>query len=167
MSEETDPGPVLTALVARHVRFVVITGQVAPGVAIAPARHPANLEALGRALDDLEGQLQEDAARAVDDPAFGPAGRLSLMTSAGPLTVFFGPAQPALYAQVLEESVEEELAGIMVRTAPFPAEVHDDRDRRTPGQVQADRLVAIVDHVWERHPSNPDIAGNEGPLDPS
>ena len=125
---ESDPARLLGVLQAHSMRFVVISGAGDEGVAIAPSRHPTNLEALGGALEELGAGLRQDErlVGGAPRPVFGPAGRVTLSTAAGPLALYVGPEQPSLYAQVLQEAVVVELEGVTVRAAPFPAEVRDD-----------------------------------------
>jgi predicted nucleotidyltransferase len=122
-------GPILRALAAAGVEFVVIGGiaaiahgspQITRDLDIVFATNAANLERLGQALQDMKATLRG----VTDDVPFVPDARsrrhvrvLTLDTEDGPLDVMVQPDGSKGYDQLLAGSIEAVVGGAAVRVA--------------------------------------------------
>jgi hypothetical protein len=126
-----DPGEILRALEAHHVRYIVI-GAIAAIAAGAPVmttdlditadRVRENLERLARALDDLKARLRshsdpEGVAFPVDADMLESADSWTLLTRAGNLDVVFSPAGTRGYADLRRDATRERIAGVAALVA--------------------------------------------------
>jgi hypothetical protein len=128
---EFRPSQLLRALVARGVDFVVIGGyaaiahgsaQLTRDLDICFGRDPANLQALGAALVDLDARLrgidQEEAVPFVPDAGtLKGVQLLTLDTREGPLDVQSEPDGAPGYATLRARAQQVEVAGVRVLVA--------------------------------------------------
>jgi hypothetical protein len=128
---EFDPGAILRALEAHHVRYVVVGGiaAVAAGAPVlttdldvTPAGEEENLERLALALHDLEARLRSaDAPEGVPFPLdaamLAGAESWALTTRAGNLDLMFSPAGTRGYDDLRRGARRERIAGVAVAVA--------------------------------------------------
>ncbi|MGH8987937.1 MAG: hypothetical protein ACRDXC_04965 [Acidimicrobiales bacterium] len=159
-----DVAVVVRALSDANVQFVVVGEPSADrSLQLVVSRHPANLDALGRALDRLGSTLlppgvkvldagnddagNDDAARRVGDPM----GTISIVTSGGDVDLMFGGPRRSLYAEVALHAEVREVGGLRVQwtgglaaAEPVPP---------TTSRVLGRRLLSLAEgiaHVVER-----------------
>lgn len=126
---EFSPSRLLRGLVAGGVEFVVIGGYAAIAhgsprltndLDISYSPEPANLEALGRVLTDLEARLrgvEEDVPFAPDPRALRQVELLTLDTRHGPLDLLAAPGGGPGWAALRRDAVEVELDELVVPVA--------------------------------------------------
>ena len=126
-----DPAPILAALNARGVRFVLIGGlaatihgspYVTTDVDITPADDNDNLSRLSAALHDLEARRRtegtpEGLAFDHDGPSLGRARIWNLATPHGALDIAFVPTGTAGFDDVARDATTIEILGVLVRVA--------------------------------------------------
>jgi hypothetical protein len=124
-----DAEPLLRALVARQVDFVVIGGialvlhgsaRITQDLDVCFAHDEANRTALGRALSDLGARLRgvaEDVPFVADARTLHNAEVLTLQTANGDLDVLARPAGAPAYRVLREEAECFDLGGFAVRVA--------------------------------------------------
>lgn len=114
----------LRALLDAGVQFVVVGDPATSPLRIVVSRHPTNLGALGRTLDDLGAAVRTTpsdehvaphraagvAPRRVGDPL----GTVEVTTSAGEVDLLFGGVRRSLYADVVALSQTREVGGAVV-----------------------------------------------------
>jgi predicted nucleotidyltransferase len=122
-------GPILRRLDAAGVEFVVIGGiaaiahgspQITRDLDIVFATNQANLDRLGRALQDLGATLRgvtEDVPFVPDARALKRVRLLTLDTVEGPLDIMVQPDGSKGYEQLLAGSIEAIVGGTAVRVA--------------------------------------------------
>lgn len=120
-----EPDRILTALVKRHVEFVVIgaVAAIAHGgplitqdLDITPAREPGNLDRLAKALKDLDARLRlPDDSSGIEfpiEPRFlGSVESWTLKTPSGDIDLLFVPPGTAGYEDLKRSAVPVELWG--------------------------------------------------------
>jgi predicted nucleotidyltransferase len=120
-----EPDRILTALVKRHVEFVVIgaVAAIAHGgplitqdLDITPAREPGNLDRLAKALKDLDARLRlPDDSSGIEfpiEPRFlGSVESWTLKTPSGDIDLLFVPSGTAGYEDLKRSAVSVELWG--------------------------------------------------------
>ncbi len=120
-----EPDRILTALVKRHVEFVVIgaVAAIAHGgplitqdLDISPAREPGNLDRLAKALKDLDARLRlPDDSSGIEfpiEPRFlGSVESWTLKTPSGDIDLLFVPSGTAGYEDLKRSAVSVELWG--------------------------------------------------------
>ena len=126
-----EPGQILRALEAHHVRYVVIgaIAAVAAGAPIlttdldvTPARSPENLERLALALRDLDAKLRtpndpEGVSFPVEAETLATAESWTLSTRSGDLDLMFSPAGTQGYDDLRRGAARERIAGVSVAVA--------------------------------------------------
>ena len=126
-----DPGEILRALEAHHVRYIVIDAMAAIAAGapvmttdldITADRVRENLERLARALDDLQARLRssrdpEGVAFPADADMLESADSWTLLTRAGNLDVVFSPAGTRGYADLRRNATRERIAGVAAPVA--------------------------------------------------
>lgn len=142
-----DGGLVLRTLVGANVQFVVV-GELdgAGALRLVVSRHPTNLEALGRALDELGSSLRAEA-----DPAPGfhrlgdPVGTVAVRTAGGDVDLVFGGTRRSLYAETLEQAQERDVGGTTVQWSEEPAA--GAPAARPTGRSLGRRLLSVADEL--------------------
>ena len=163
-----EPGQILRALEAHHVRYVVIgaIAAIAAGAPIlttdldvTPERSPENLERLVLALRDLEATLRTpDDAKGVPFPIeaemLATAESWTLSTSAGNLDLVFAPAGTGGYDDLRRGASRERIAGIEVPIASL-ADVIRSKEAagREKDVMQLPILRRTLEQLQERHGS--------------
>jgi hypothetical protein len=122
-----EPGLILRALEAHHVRYVVIgaIAAIAAGAPIlttdldvAPARSHENLERLARALRDLDAKLRSAGAPVpIDAELLATADSWTLTTRVGDVGLMFLPAGTRGYDDLRSGARRERIAGVTVAVA--------------------------------------------------
>jgi hypothetical protein len=126
-----EPGQILRALEAHHVRYVVIgaIAAIAAGAPIlttdldvTPARSHENLERLALALCDLDATLRSVTAPAgvpfpIEAEMLATADTWTLTTRVGDLGLMFLPAGTRGYDDLRNGSRQERIAGVTVTVA--------------------------------------------------
>jgi len=126
-----EPGLVLRALEAHHVRYVVIGGiaAIAAGAPIlttdldvTPSSSRENLERLTLALRDLDAKLRSRDAHAgvrfpIDADMLATADSWTLTTRAGNVDLMFAPAGTQGYDDLRRSATRERIAGVTVAVA--------------------------------------------------
>lgn len=126
-----EPGQILRALEAHHVRYVVIgaIAAVAAGAPIlttdldvTPARSHENLERLALALRDLDAKLRSASAPGgvpfpIEAEMLSSAESWTLTTRAGDLDLMFLPAGTQGYDDLRRGARRERIAGVIVTVA--------------------------------------------------
>lgn len=124
-----DPVAMFRSLERRRVEYVLIGGLAAVlhgsplrtnDADVCPSRERTNLEALARALNDLDARLftADGPVEFTCDAEFLDRVQiLTLDTSAGRLDVSFRPAGTEGYADLIEHAVDYEIEGVLVPTA--------------------------------------------------
>jgi hypothetical protein len=126
-----EPGLILRALAAHHVRYVVIgaIAAIAAGAPIlttdldiTPARSPENLERLALALRDLDAKLRSASAPAgvpfpIEAESLATADSWTLTTRAGNVDLMFLPAGTRGYDDLRSGARRERIAGVTVAVA--------------------------------------------------
>lgn len=131
MAELFDPTPILEALVAREVQFVVIGGFAArlhgsplptEDVDITPSMSPSNLQRLSDALSDLEARLRrpdipEGLPFAHDATSLAAAVFWNLTTAHGDLDLSFAPAGTTGYGSLAPDAARLRIGAVEVSIA--------------------------------------------------
>jgi hypothetical protein len=126
-----EPGRILRALEAHHVRYVVIGGiaAIAAGAPIlttdldvTPERSRENLERLALALEDLDAMLRSAGAPGGvrfprEAEMLATADSWTLTTRAGDLDLMFAPAGTRGYEDLRRAARRERIAGVSVAVA--------------------------------------------------
>jgi hypothetical protein len=126
-----EPGQILRALEAHHVRYVVIgaIAAIAAGAPIlttdldvTPARSPENLERLALALRDLDAKLRRASAPAgvplpIEAETLATTDSWTLTTRVGDVDLMFLPAGTRGYDDLRNGARRERIAGVTVTVA--------------------------------------------------
>ena len=160
-----DPGAILRALEAHHVRYVVIgaLAAVAAGAPIlttdldvTPERSSDNLERLARALVDLGAKLRspgdpKGVPFPVDAETLATADSWTLTTRAGALDLVFAPAGTTGYGDFRRGAREQRIAGLLVPVAAL-ADVIRSKEAagREKDTMQLPILRRTLEQVRER-----------------
>ena len=126
-----EPGQILRALEAHHVRYVVIgaIAAIAAGAPIlttdldvTPARSHENLERLALALRDLDAKLRSASAPAgvpfpIEAEMLATSDSWTLTTRAGDVDLMFLPAGTRGYDDLRNGARRERIAGVTVTVA--------------------------------------------------
>ena len=129
-----EPGQILRALEAHHVRYVVIgaIAAIAAGAPIlttdldvTPARSRENLERLALALGDLDAKLRtrsepDGVLFPINADTLATADSWTLTTRAGDVDVMFSPAGTRGYDDLRRGARRERIAGVTVAVAALP-----------------------------------------------
>ena len=160
---EFDPEPLLRALARRRVDVVVIGGIAAIlygssrlttdlDIAFAPER--GNLEALGRALGDLEASLRgvaDDVPFVADSDTLRRVDVLTLDTTEGPLDLLRAPSGAPSYKILRRRAERFDLGGFEVLTASLEDLIAMKRAAGRPKDLLAvEELEAIQRLLRER-----------------
>ncbi len=150
MADLFDPTPILEALVARDVRFVVIGGLAArlhgsplptEDVDVTPDMSPDNLTRLSSALRDLDARVRHPEAPgglpfAHDATSLAGSAFWNLTTTHGDLDLSFTPAGTTGYTSLASDAVRLRVGPIEVAIASLADIVRSkdaagrDKDRR-------------------------------------
>lgn len=129
---EFKPREILGLLTARGVDFVVIGGyaavlhgspRVTQDLDITFATDPANLDALGKVLIELDARLygvDEDVTFVADGRMLERTELLTLETTLGKLDLLALPAGAPPYAELRERAASFDVGGFLVRVADIP-----------------------------------------------
>jgi hypothetical protein len=152
-----DPDPQLRALIRREVDFLVVGGIAASlhgssratfDLDIVFASERSNLEALGRALQDLEARLrgvEEDVPFVADADTLRRIDVLTLDTTAGPLDVMRRPAGASAYKVLRRRAERFDLGEYDVLVASIEDLIAMKRaSARTKDLADAEELEAIL-----------------------
>lgn len=154
-----DPEPMLRALVAHDVRFVVIGGFAATyhgsphltfDLDITPDRSEENLERLSAALTEIEAMVR---ARGVEPLPFGHDGRSlarvdvwKLTTPYGDLDISFTPPGTQGYDDLHRDAEQADVLGVRVEVASLADVVRSKEAANRPkDQITLPTLRRILD----------------------
>ena len=155
-----EPGQILRALEAHHVRYVVIgaIAAVAAGAPIlttdldvTPERSRDNLERLALALVDLEARLRspgdpEGVAFPIDADMLETADSWTLSTRAGDFDLVFSPAGTGGYDDFSRGASPQRIAGI---TVPVAALADVIRSKEAAGREKDSMQLPILRRTLE------------------
>lgn len=165
-----DPAGVVGGLSALDVQFVVVGDLSADGpLRVVVSRHPANLDALGRALERMGAVLSAPPAPppgpdvdAGTQRVGDPLGAVELVARGGDVEILFGGARGSLYAEMLAASEPLEIGTVLVRWAEAPAA--SGAIRPLTGRGMSDRLLSLAQAVADLIRREEERAdGGEGP----
>jgi hypothetical protein len=156
-----DPGELLRALEAHHVRYVVIgaIAAIAAGAPIlttdldvTPERSDENLERLTLALRDLEATLRvpgepDGVVFPIDAAMLASADSWTLATRAGDLDLVFSPDGTTGYGDFRRGARLERIAGI---TVPVAALADVIRSKEAAGREKDAMQLPILRRTLER-----------------
>lgn len=156
-----EPGLILRALEAHHVRYVVIgaIAAIAAGAPIlttdldvTPARAEDNLDRLALALRDLDARLRasgdpEGVPFPIDASMLGTADTWTLTTRAGNLDLVFSPAGTGGYDDVNRSARRERIAGVAVPVAALADVV---RSKEAAGREKDSMQLPILRRTLEQ-----------------
>lgn len=160
-----EPGEILRALEAHHVRYVVIgaIAAVAAGVPIlttdldvTPARSPENLERLALALRDLDAKLRtptdpEGVPFPIEPEMLATADSWTLTTRSGDLDLMFSPAGTTGYDDLRRRASTERIAGIRVAVAALADVIRSkEAANREKDSMQLPILRRTLEAIRER-----------------
>jgi hypothetical protein len=160
-----EPGEILRALEAHHVRYVVIgaIAAVAAGVPIlttdldvTPARSPENLERLALALRDLDAKLRtptdpEGVPFPIEPEMLATADSWTLTTRSGDLDLMFSPAGTTGYDDLRRGASTERIAGIRVAVAALADVIRSkEAANREKDSMQLPILRRTLEAIRER-----------------
>jgi hypothetical protein len=160
-----EPGQILRALEAHHVRYVVIgaIAAVAAGAPIlttdldvTPARSPENLERLALALRDLDAKLRtptdpERVPFPIEAEMLATADSWALSTRSGDLDVMFSPAGTQGYDDLRRGARRERIAGIRVAVAALADVIRSkEAANREKDSMQLPILRRTLETIRER-----------------
>ena len=165
-----EPGQILRALEAHHVRYVVIgaIAAVAAGAPIlttdldvTPARSRENLERLALALLDLDAKLRSPSDPGgvpfpIDADMLASAESWTLATRAGDLDLMFSPAGTRGYDDLRRGARRERIAGVAVAVAAL-ADVIRSKEAagREKDAMQLPILRRTLEQISERGRRHP------------
>ncbi len=132
---ELDIRGILAALVKEEVEFLVIGGlavgyhgyvRATKDVDVVPDPDPENLVRLARALDEINARVEgsdefgdQELPDPLDPQALALGGNWVLETELGRLDVMQWIGDNALWAQLAEGAIEDEIAGLRVRIVGY------------------------------------------------
>jgi hypothetical protein len=143
-----EPGQILRALEAHHVRYVVIgaIAAIAAGAPVlttdldvTPARTPENLERLALALRDL--------GAPIDAQMLESAESWRLTTRAGDVGLMFAPAGTGGYGDLRRGGRKERIAGVWVDVAALADVI---RSKEAAGREKDSMQLPILRRTLER-----------------
>ncbi len=161
-----EPGEILRALEAHHVRYVVIgaIAAVSAGAPIlttdldvTPDNSRENLERLARALRDLEARLRspsspEGVPFPIDTGTLATAESWTLVTRAGDLDLVFSPAGTGGYVDLHRGAKRERIAGIVVPVASLADVIRSkEAANREKDSMQLPILRRTLELIRERN----------------
>jgi hypothetical protein len=154
--EPLDVELALGCLIARGVDYVVIGGIAAVlwgsprntfDLDVCPAADPGNLEALGKALIDLEARLrgvEEDVPFTPDARALAKMEIVTLATRAGPLDVIVRPAGIPAYERLRKDATRVDIGAFSVLVASIADLIAMKRSAGRPkDELDIEELEAI------------------------
>ena len=160
-----EPGQILRALEAHHVRYVVIgaIAAVAAGAPIlttdldvTPASSRENLERLALALRDLDAKLRSPSDPGgvpfpIDAEMLASADSWTLTTRAGDLDVMFSPAGTSGYDDLRRGARRERIAGVSVSVAALADVIRSkEAANREKDSMQLPILRRTLEQIRER-----------------
>ena len=160
-----EPGQILRALEAHHVRYVVIgaIAAVAAGAPIlttdldvTPARSPENLERLALALRDLDAKLRtptdpEGVPFPIAAEMLATADSWTLCTRSGDLDIMFSPAGTQGYDDLRRGARRERIAGVSVPVAALADVIRSkEAANREKDSMQLPILRRTLETIRER-----------------
>jgi len=165
-----EPGQILRALEAHHVRYVVIgaIAAIAAGapilttdIDVAPSRSRENLERLALALRDLDAKLR--SASAPDGVAFpieaemlATADSWTLTTRAGDVDLMFLPSGTQGYDDLRSGASRERIAGVTVSVAALADVIRSkEAANREKDNMQLPILRRTLEQTREREREHP------------
>jgi hypothetical protein len=160
-----EPGQILRALEAHHVRYVVIgaIAAIAAGAPIlttdldvTPARSGENLERLALALRDLDAKLRsasspEGVPFPIEAETLATADTWTLTTRAGDVDLMFSPAGTQGYDDLRRGARRERIAGVTVTVAALADVIRSkEAANREKDNMQLPILRRTLEQVSER-----------------
>lgn len=160
-----EPGQILRALEAHHIRYIVIgaIAAVAAGAPIlttdldiTPESSRANLERLALALRDLDAKLRSPSAPEgvrfpIDADMLATAESWTLTTRAGNLDVMFSPAGTHGYDDLRRGARREQIAGVAVAVAALADVIRSkEAANREKDTMQLPVLRRTLEQIRER-----------------
>lgn len=156
-----DPGQILRALEAHHVRYVVIgaIAAIAAGAPIlttdldvTPARSQENLERLALALRDLDAKLRtpsdpQGIPFPIEADLLATADSWTLTTRAGALDLVFSPAGTQGYDDFRRSASLERIAGVSVAVAALADVI---RSKEAAGREKDSMQLPILRRALEQ-----------------
>lgn len=156
-----DPGQILRALEAHHVRYVVIgaIAAIAAGAPIlttdldvTPARSQENLERLALALRDLDAKLRtpsdpQGIPFPIEADMLATADSWTLTTRAGALDLAFSPAGTQGYDDFRRSACLERIAGVSVAVAALADVI---RSKEAAGREKDSMQLPILRRALEQ-----------------
>ncbi len=135
-----------------NVQFVLV-GEPAEGepLRLVVSRHPANLDAVGRALDRLGASVRVKSAGAAQEQApdgpphrvGDPLGAVAVRTSAGDVDLLFGGPRRSLYAEASAGARQRKVGG---RRVPWTEDVPEMGPAgRVTSKMLGRRLLSLAD----------------------
>lgn len=165
-----EPGQILRALEAHHIRYVVIgaIAAVAAGAPIlttdldvTPASSRDNLERLALALRDLDAKLRspsdpEGVPFPIDADMLATADSWTLTTRAGDLDLMFSPAGTRGYDDLRRGARRERIAGVVVAVAALADVIRSkEAANREKDSMQLPILRRTLEQIRERGRQHP------------
>lgn len=166
-----EPGQILRALEAHHVRYVVIgaIAAIAAGapilttdIDVTPSRSRENLERLALALRDLDAKLRSVSAPdgvpfPIEAEMLATADSWTLTTRAGDVDLMFLPAGTQGYDDLRSGARRERIAGVTVSVAALADVIRSkEAANREKDNMQLPILRRTLEQTRERgreHPS--------------
>jgi hypothetical protein len=160
-----EPGQILRALEAHHVRYLVIgaIAAVAAGAPIlttdldvTPARSPENLERLTLALRDLDAKLRtptdpEGVPFPIEAEMLATADSWTLRTRSGDLDLMFSPAGTQGYDDLRRGARRERIAGVSVAVSALADVIRSkEAANREKDSMQLPILRRTLEAIRER-----------------
>lgn len=160
-----EPGRILRALEAHHVRYVVIgaIAAIAAGAPIlttdldvTPARSPENLERLALALRDLDAKLRSATTPGgvpfpIESEMLASADSWTLTTIAGDVDLMFSPAGTRGYDDLRAGASQERIAGVVVSVAALADVIRSkEAANREKDSMQLPILRRTLEQVRQR-----------------
>lgn len=165
MRPESDPGPILEALLRHGVRFVVIGGlaAVAHGspiptedVDITPATEGENLGRLSDALRELGAMVRADGVDeglpfSHDGESLASAQVWNLTTRFGDLDISFTPSGTRGYADLVEDAQTSAAYGVVIPLASLADVI---RSKQAANRPKDQRVLPVLREILaSRYPS--------------
>jgi hypothetical protein len=165
-----EPGQILRALEAHHVRYVVIgaIAAIAAGapilttdIDVTPSRSPENLERLALALRDLNAKLRSTSAPdgvpfPLEAEMLATADSWTLTTRAGDVDLMFMPAGTQGYDDLRSGARRERIAGVTVSVAALADVIRSkEAANREKDNMQLPILRRTLEQTRERGREHP------------
>ena len=173
-TDAPDVVSVVRALSGANVQFVVVGERAgSEPLRLVVSRHPANLEALGRALDRLGSTVRdpapatagEERATAAPRRVGDALGTIPVRTSSGDVDLLLGGPRHSLYAEVAARAEERAIDGVRVQWVAEVASL--EPAPRVTSRMLGRRLLSLAEglsHLIERQ-EEPAAAEAEGETD--